>query len=400
MGAVNNFIATNFILGIAQLNYGFTIERWHTVLVAYLITILAAFSNAYLPHILNKLSKAIFAWNMLSFVVCLVTILATNNHKQSAKYVFSDFQNFTGFNAPYTACLGILQAAFGMCCYDAPAHMTEEIKNARKQAPRAIIMSVYIGFITGFIWLIALCFCIGDLETTGTTPTGVPVIEIIFNSTNNIAGTSTLASMIAVICVVCSNSLMAEGSRAVYAFSRDNGLPFSNVLSKVSSRSVPVNALILTAVVQMAFNSIYFGTITGFNTIITIATQGFCMLTKIRCESLTNNRRSFLPHASILPHPRTLQRQEDPSRRSVLARSLGHCAQHHRFLVPVHRVRDCELPDGQAGNKREHELYLCGHGTSHAAQCSVLVHNGAEEVYRPGRWKSVGCGGDGCVRLV
>lgn len=308
MGAVNNFVATNFILGTAQLNYGFTIERWHTVLIAYLITVIAALSNIYLPHILNKLSKAIFVWNLLSFAVCLITILATNDHKQSAKYVFSDFENFTGWNAPYAVCLGILQSAFGMCCYDAPAHMTEEIKNARKQAPRAIIMAVYIGFFTGFIWLIALCFCIGDLEATGSTPTGVPVIEIIFNSTNNIAGTSTLASMIAVIATVCANSLMAEGSRAVYAFARDNGLPFSETLSKVSSRSVPVYAVILTAVVQMAFNSIYFGTTTGFNTIIAIATQGFCKCSTCLVNALLTRNRSILPHASTLPHSRALQR--------------------------------------------------------------------------------------------
>ncbi|KAF1915841.1 GABA permease [Ampelomyces quisqualis] len=275
MGAVNNFVATNFVLGTAQLNYGFTIERWHTVLVAYLITFIAVASNTFLPHILNKLSKGIFVWNLLAFVVCLVTILATNKNKQSAKYVFSDFQNSTGWNAPYAACLGILQGAFGMCCYDAPAHMTEEIKNARKQAPRAIILSVYIGFFTGFVWLIALCFCIGDLETTAGTATGVPVIEIMFNSTGSIAGASTLASMITVIAIFSANSLMAEGSRAVYAFARDNGLPFSAQISKVSSRSVPVNAVILTAVVQMAFNSIYFGTTTGFNTIIAITTQGF-----------------------------------------------------------------------------------------------------------------------------
>ncbi|KAF1838196.1 GABA permease [Decorospora gaudefroyi] len=276
MGAVNNFVATNFILGSAQLKYGFTIERWHTVLVAYLIAFLAAASNIYFPHILNKLSKAIFVWNLTSFVVCLVTILATNDHKQPASYVFTDFQNFTGWNAPYATCLGLLQSAFGMCCYDAPSHMTEEIKNAQKQAPRAIVMSVYIGFFTGFIWIIALCFCIGDLQATGATPTGVPVIEILYNSTGNVAGTCTLASMIAIIATVCANSLMAEESRAVYAFARDNGLPFSDVLRRVSSaRSVPVSAVLVTAVVQMAFNSMYLGTTTGFNTIVAIATQGF-----------------------------------------------------------------------------------------------------------------------------
>jgi choline transport protein len=341
MGAVNNFVATNFVLGTAQLNYGFTIERWHTVLIAYLITVIAALSNIYLPHILNKLSKAIFVWNLLSFAVCLITILATNDHKQSAKYVFSDFENFTGWNAPYAACLGILQGAFGMCCYDAPAHMTEEIKNARKQAPRAIIMAVYIGFFTGFIWLIALCFCIGDLEATGSTPTGVPVIEIIFNSTNNIAGTSTLASMIAIIATVCANSLMAEGSRAVYAFARDNGLPFSETLSKVSSRSVPVYAVILTAVVQMAFNSIYFGTTTGFNTIIAIATQGFCKCFASPVTALLNHDRSVLPHASTLPHPRTLLRQEDASRRTVFTGKMGHRPEHHRLHIPCIHMHHC-----------------------------------------------------------
>lgn len=120
MGAVNNFVATNFILGIAQLNYGFTIERWHTVLVAYLITWVAAASNVFLPHILNKLSKAIFAWNLLSFVICFITILAKNDHKQSASYVFADFQNFTGWNAPFATCLGLLQSAFGKWIYKVP----------------------------------------------------------------------------------------------------------------------------------------------------------------------------------------------------------------------------------------------------------------------------------------
>jgi choline transport protein len=278
MGATNNFIAANFVLGTAQLNHpDYTIERWHTVLVAYLIALLAGASNIFLPHILNKLSKGILIWNIAAFFICFITILAMNDHKQSASFVFSNFQNSTGFNGSYAAILGLLQAAFGMCCYDAPSHMTEEIKNARKQAPRAIVMSVYIGFFTGFIFLISLSFCMGDIETTAGTATGVPVIEIFFNSTGSVAGASGLSSLICVIVLVCANSLMAEGSRAVYAFARDHGLPFSRTFSKVSEKTkVPVNAVLLTCLVQIAFNSIYFGTLTGFNTVISIATEGFC----------------------------------------------------------------------------------------------------------------------------
>lgn len=201
--------------------------------------------------------------------------------------------------------------AYGMCCYDAPAHMTEEIKNARKQAPRAIVMAVYMGFVTGFIWLIALSFCIGDLDATATTATGVPVIEIMFNSTGSIAGASALSSMISVICLVASNSLMAEGSRSVYAFARDQGLPFSDMLSKVSLRRVPVHAILLTGVVQMAFNSIYFGTVTGFNTIVAIATQGFCKCLHHSFYHQSDIGRSILRYAVTCPYNWALLWQEN-----------------------------------------------------------------------------------------
>lgn len=69
--------------------------------------------------------------------------------------------------------------------------------------------------------LIALCFCIGDLEATASTSTGVPVIEIILNSTQSVVGATCLCALITVIVSGASNSLTAEGGRAVYAFARD-----------------------------------------------------------------------------------------------------------------------------------------------------------------------------------
>ncbi|PVH94877.1 GABA permease [Periconia macrospinosa] len=277
MGATNNLVAANFVLGIAQLNNpGFAIERWHAVLISYLIAFVATASNIVVPSGLNKISKFILAWNITAFIVCFTTILGTAKEKQPASFVFETFQNQTGFNAPYAAIVGLTQAMFGMCCYDAPAHMVEEISQPRKRAPQAIVMSVYIGAVTGFIFLISLCFCMGDIEETAGTATGVPVIEIFHHATGSVGGASTLASLIAVIAIVCANSLMAEGSRAVYAFARDHGLPFSRIFSRVSPRKqVPVNAILLTCLVQVAFDSIYFGTSTGFNTVVLMATEGF-----------------------------------------------------------------------------------------------------------------------------
>lgn len=140
-------------------------------------------------------------------------------------------------------------------------------------------MSVYIGAITGFFFLVAICFCIGDIQTTATTPTGVPLIQIFFDSTQSKVAACVLASLITVIVVFCANVLVAEGSRCLYAFARDHGLPFSGVFSKVDKkRQVPINAILLAAVVQLALCAIDFGTTTGFNTVIAIATEGFCKL--------------------------------------------------------------------------------------------------------------------------
>lgn len=157
--------------------------------------------------------------------------------------------------------------------------MTEDMKKPSTEAPKAIVMSVYIGAITGFIFLVSICFCIGDIVVTAETTTGVPLIEIFYNSTGSTVGTCFLSSMIVVIVLVCANALIAEGSRSLFAFARDHGLPFSRLVAKVEpERQVPVYAIILACLVQMALNSIYFGTLTGFNTVISIATEGFCKL--------------------------------------------------------------------------------------------------------------------------
>lgn len=154
--------------------------------------------------------------------------------------------------------------------------MTEEVRDARRQAPRAIVMAVYIGFGTGFVFLIAACFCMGDVADTASSSTGVPLIEIFRHSTGSNAGATGLASLIVVIGIGASNGLTASGGRAIYAFARDHGLPFSSFLSKVNSRNAtPINALCAAVAVQFLLLAIYFGAVQGFNTVIAIATEGF-----------------------------------------------------------------------------------------------------------------------------
>jgi choline transport protein len=116
MGATNSFIGANFILGMANLvNPDYVIERWHTVLVAYLMTLVATFINLWGPKLLDRISKFALIFNIVSFIVTIVTILACNQNKQSPSFVFKEFQNFTGFSTSMAGIIGILQPAFGVC---------------------------------------------------------------------------------------------------------------------------------------------------------------------------------------------------------------------------------------------------------------------------------------------
>lgn len=124
VGAANGFIGATFVLGMAQLmNPSYAIERWHTCLLCFLLLILAATMNIFGRHLLDRMGKVMITFNLLSFVVVIVVILAMDDHKQDANFVFVKFQNQTGFGTGYASLLGILQAAFGMTGYDATAHV-------------------------------------------------------------------------------------------------------------------------------------------------------------------------------------------------------------------------------------------------------------------------------------
>ncbi len=185
--------------------------------------------------------------------------------------------------------------------------MCEEMSRATTEAPRAIITSIYIGAITGFIFLISICFCIGDINATAASTTGVPLIQIFYDSTSSVVGTCFLSSLIVVIVLVCANALLCEGSRSLYAFARDHGLPFSSLFAKVDAkRQIPIYSILLACGVQMALNSIYFGTLTGFNTVISIATEGFYL--SYAMPLLARVISHFTGHAKVLSGPYTLGR--------------------------------------------------------------------------------------------
>jgi amino acid transporter len=193
----------------------------------------------------------------------------------------------------------LLQANWTYTGYDASAHVAEETVSARVASAWGLFLSVAVSAIVGFIFLLALSTHLPNLSTLfppvlddATLPTssqyyfggGVAVIEILKYNLGQVG--DLLSAAIAIAMAFCGLSSVASAGRMLFAFSRDDGLPGSGWLKKVSHRyRTPANSLTAMVVVAWVF-SVAAGVVgggtaivivTAISTIFLYAAYGICI---------------------------------------------------------------------------------------------------------------------------
>jgi amino acid transporter len=161
----------------------------------------------------------------------------------------------------------LLQANWTYTGYDASAHVAEETVGARVASAWGIFLSVAVSAIVGFVFLLALTTHLPDLKTlfppdlaAADAATysqyyfggGAAVIDILAYNLGQIG--NLLSAGIAIAMAFCGLSSVASAGRMLFAFSRDDGLPGSGWLKKVSHRyRTPANSLTAIVIVSWLF---------------------------------------------------------------------------------------------------------------------------------------------------
>jgi amino acid transporter len=169
--------------------------------------------------------------------------------------------------------------------YDASAHVAEETVGARMSSAWGVFLSVAVSAVVGYIFLVALTTHLPDLTTLfpadlskGDPATysqyyfggGVAVIDILVYNLGTFIG-GLLSAGIAIAMWFCGLASLAAAGRMLFAFSRDDGIPGSSWLKRVSMRyRTPANSLAAVAVVAWLFTVAAF--IVGTGTAIVIIT--------------------------------------------------------------------------------------------------------------------------------
>ncbi|KAJ5783973.1 uncharacterized protein N7518_009650 [Penicillium psychrosexuale] len=268
--ATNSLLSSQLIVGIISvLHESYVPQRWHQFLIYVGLTVGSFIINAFMNSILPLIYRGAFMWSIGGFVIVSITCLAcASPNYNTAYFVFCDFVNTTGWPDGVAWLLGLLQGGLGVTAFDAVAHMIEEVPNADIEGPKIMVTCVGIGVFTGCIFLIVLLFVAGNMQTVATSAAG-PLLQILIDATKSNAGGICLLMLPLVCLVFAIISVMTTSSRMIFAFARDGGLPASRFFAKVHpTLKLPLNALILSVVVVIAFGCIFLGSSSAFNAII------------------------------------------------------------------------------------------------------------------------------------
>jgi amino acid permease len=76
--------------------------------------------------------------HVIFYIINIAVLLACTKKKNTAKYVFTEFHNTTGWDSDGIAwCVGLLSALFAFFSLDTTVHFSEEIENPATAVPRA-----------------------------------------------------------------------------------------------------------------------------------------------------------------------------------------------------------------------------------------------------------------------
>ena len=258
------FLAGNLIPTLISLAHpSFVPTVWQGYLFTVLICVICFLINGFLAKQLPKLEYAVICITIASFIV-IVVVLLVMSPKLTGSEVFQTFTPSSELGSRGTLELISAQILifYSLVASDSTAHMAEETRGAATVVPKAMMWSyIYFG-VFDFVMLLVVCFTWVDPEAYANTTTGYPFLEQFIGATGSAKGAIGLTSIMIVLIVLSVTNFMASCSRQVFAFARDDGLPFSTWIARVNRRTLaPINSLIVVLIFVVLICLIELGSI-------------------------------------------------------------------------------------------------------------------------------------------
>ena len=217
----------------------------HTELVFALITLVViTILNIYGVRLVAIINNTGVLFEILGMFVFALILLAFHNHQ--GLHVIT---NSAGIHvAPNTFVAAMFMSLFVIYGFDTASTLSEETRDPRRAAPKAALASVIGAFVIGGVFLLGTLVAIPNLHTA-TSGLGWNPAQVITANFPSAFATLYLFVVSAAI-FVCCLSILAATIRLCFGMSRDNQLPGSKFLSRVSpSLHTPVWSCVAVAAI-------------------------------------------------------------------------------------------------------------------------------------------------------
>ncbi|KAI0866740.1 putative GABA permease [Xylaria cubensis] len=250
-------------------------QNWHGTLISWAVILLNYAINTSFNTAFAKFEGFAFVIHILGFFAVLLPLVLLSEHA-TAEDVFDTFLNLGDWQTQgLSFSIGIAGTVFALLGGDGAMHMAEEIHNPAIVLPWSLLVTLLVNGILGFGTIIALLYCLGDIDTALAEDAHYPFMPILRNALGSTAGAAVLSSLVAVMTFTAATGALASTSRIYWAFARDRAIPGWRILRKTSTRtSIPFNAVTTTAVFSIILSLINIGDATAFNGVISISIAG------------------------------------------------------------------------------------------------------------------------------
>jgi len=232
-------------LGWHSLGVGSSATVLHTQEVVALITLVViTVLNIYGVKLVAFINNTGVLFEILGMFVFALVLLAFHNH-QGFKVV-TDSAGIPVNGSTFLAAM--FMSLFVIYGFDTASTLAEETRDPRRNAPKAVLFSVIGAFIIGGVFLLGTLVAIPNLGTAIKDGWGpAQIIEANFPT-----GFATLYLFVVSAAIfVCCLSILAATIRLCFGMARDNQLPFSRPLARVSpSLHTPIWTCVVVAVLS------------------------------------------------------------------------------------------------------------------------------------------------------
>jgi amino acid transporter len=204
-------------------------------------------------HFVARINGVSVWWHVAGVLAILLVLVFVPAHHQSAKFVFTQRFNNSGFGMHmywfYILPLGFLLTQYTITGFDSCAHISEETHGASTSAAKGVWRSIFYSAIFGWILLLALTFAATHVSAINTKAAGGAYVSIAILETALGTGWVKFVLIISTVGqLFCGAACLTSASRMCYAFSRDGAIPGWRLWSRVNKRRIPAYAVILMAV--------------------------------------------------------------------------------------------------------------------------------------------------------